>query len=140
MVGDSPSILHINTSLDLALLRDVDLNSLFNSVSAEMGRRGLVPDSTVPKKRKNTEAYITKWEQWKYSITPRDIKWSWTKRGRSWELLMTIIGEDGKTTVYKRHGKTKKQTQKKLAEFAWYKYLNMGSSSGLSDDEEVSEE
>ena len=134
------SVLHINTSLDLALLRDVELKSLYTSISSELIRRSInVPNTLQPSSRKGGEVYVNKWYEWRNSITPRGVKWTWKKSsGKSWELTMVITGEDGNVTYYKRHGKTKRKTQQKLAEHAWYKYLNMGSSSYSSP--EASEE
>ena len=79
--------------------------------------------------------YIHKWEGWKNEIVPRTISWSERKKGKSWQVCMTVTDEHGTPIKYTRWGKNKKTTRKFLARMAWYRYLENTSSPSVDFDE-----
>lgn len=103
-----------------------------------MKRRGITPDDdeknfTTKRKKRFTEAYINKWEEWKSSTQPRDLKWSWQRKGKSWQMTLAVTTEHGEREEFKRWGKTKKKTQYALAEASWYHFLNRKLPEDLSE-------
>jgi len=84
----------------------------------------LTSDEIMKIKEPQTDAYIHKWAEWQRDITPRGTKWGWRKKGKSWQLTLSLTDEMGVSHNYSRWGKTKKKTQRSLAKVAWYRYLN----------------
>jgi len=138
----------IPCTLDLRTLTLTQLRRLHNEVQLEAERRQLSPEDlsegTGKRKKRRKEAvtfeYIHKWEQWTQQISPRDIKWSWRRKGKSWQMELTVTDEYGTPVKYSRWGKNKKATQKHLARMAWYRYLNGIEETNLEDETYLDQE
>ena len=132
----------IPCTLDLRTLTLNQLRRLHTEVQREAERRQLSPEdlseSLSKKKRRKKEAvtfeYIHKWEEWTRQISPREMKWTWHRKGKAWQMELTVIDEFGTPTKYSRWGKNKKATQKHLARMAWYRYLNGVEENDLEDE------
>lgn len=119
-------------TLDLRTLTLKQLQRLNEEVHREAARRKVnvsSEDMTEGKKcRKYKEPvsteYIHKWEAWTKTEPYREIKWSWHRKGKAWQMELSVTDEKGIPRRYTRWGKNKKATQKHLAKSAWYRYLN----------------
>lgn len=123
LIHSSPSEIIIkfqDQEKEISSLNNEQLLSLEKEIALEINRRGLVNNK---KKKFRSDHYVNKWDVWVKNTENRQINWSWGKRKKGWQLALTVRDENGYIEVFSRWGKTKKITQRILAQNAWMAFV-----------------
>lgn len=105
---------------EISSLNNEQLLSLEKEIASEIKRRGLVNNK---KKKFRSDHYVNKWDVWVKNDENRLLNWNWGKRKKGWQLALTVRDENGYMEVFSRWGKTKKITQRILAQNAWIAFV-----------------